>query len=63
MCEANFKEKITVEKQMNSKHNKINCSQNRKLWEGKFCFAFDVIPGQEHLFAISVILDRSIARS
>ena len=31
MCEANFKEKITVEKHMNSKHNKVNCSQMGKF--------------------------------
>ena len=40
MCDASFKQKITLEKHRNSKHNKIYCSPNEKD-------AFDVIPGQE----------------
>ena len=29
------------------KHNKTDCSPNKKIGEGQFCFACDVIPGQE----------------
>ena len=47
MCDANFKKKSTLEKHMNSKHNKTDCSPNKKIGEGQFGFAFDVIPGQE----------------
>ena len=32
---------------INSKHNKIDCPPNKKIGEGQFGFAFDVIPGQE----------------
>ena len=47
MCDASFKKKITLQKHWNSKHNNINCSPNRKIGEGQFGFAFDVIPGHE----------------
>ena len=47
MCDANFKKKNTLEKHINSKHTKIYCPPNKKIGEGQFGFAFDVIPGQE----------------
>ena len=47
MCDAHFKKKNTLEKHMNSKHNKIINSPNKRIGAGQFGFAFDVIPGQE----------------
>ena len=36
MCHASFKKKNTLEKHMMLKHNKTNCSQIKKIGEGKF---------------------------
>ena len=45
MCDASSKKKNTLEKHMNLKHNKINCSSNKKIGEGNV--DVDVISGQE----------------
>ena len=45
MCDSSSKKKNTLENHMNLKHNKINCSQNKKIGEGNF--DVDVISGQE----------------
>ena len=45
MYDASSIKKNTLEKHMNLKHNKINCSPNKKFGEGNF--DVDVISGQE----------------